>query len=291
MKIGLFVNTNRDKDYECASRAVDAILKCGAVPVLRPHDEAVYPHKTDGLLFDRFDKAGLDVVISIGGDGTFLAMVSELRDIDADFIGINKGSIGFLAQVNADDIEDSIRSIASHDYNTIARSRLFVRVYNRNGELKGEDVCLNDCAISRGAKLHVTKLLLKINGQNVERFFGDGLVIATATGSTAYSLSAGGPLVMPDMPDIIITSVCSNTFQDISYVVGPDSTIEVEVEAFETAPIICPDGRDFVAIEPEDRIVITRHNKTVNTIMIGGDSFFNDVRRKLVRRGSFYENS
>lgn len=291
MKIGLFVNTNRDKDYECASRAIGAILSCGAMPVLRPHDAVKFPRKVEGLLFDNFDKADLDVVISIGGDGTFLAMVSELRDINADFIGINKGSIGFLAQVNADDIDDSIKAIASRDYKTIARSRLLVQVYNKNGKLKGEDICLNDCAISRGAKLHVTKLLLRINGQNVERFFGDGLVIATATGSTAYSLSAGGPLVMPDMPDIIITSVCSNTFQDISYVVGPDSTIEVEVEAFETAPIICPDGRDFVTIEPEDRIVITRYDKTLNTILLGGDSFFNDVRRKLVRRGSFYENS
>ena len=72
---------------------------------------------------------------------------------------------------------------------------------------------------------------------------------------------------------------------------GPDSKIEVDVEAFETAPIICPDGRDFVTIEPEDHIVITRYEKTLKTILIGEDRFFNDVRRKLVMRGSFYENS
>lgn len=291
MKIGLFVNTNRDKDYECARRAIGAIISCGATPVLRPHDAVKFPGRVEGLLFDDFTKAGLDVVISIGGDGTFLAMVSELRDTDADFIGINKGSIGFLAQVNDEDVEDSIKHIAAHDYKTIARTRLLVQVYNRKGVLKGEDICLNDCAISRGARLHVTKLLLRINGQNVERFFGDGLVVATATGSTAYSLSAGGPLVMPDQPNIIVTSVCSNTFQDISYVAGPDSKIEVDVEAFETAPIICPDGRDFVTIEPEDHIVITRYEKTLKTILIGEDRFFNDVRRKLVMRGSFYENS
>ena len=290
MNIGFHVNSNRDIGMECAYSAALSVIKYGAVPVFRVTDEALFDGDTSGFVFEDFNKAGIDVMISIGGDGTFLAMISQWRHLDCDFVGINKGSIGFLTQIDTADVDDRIRDIISGSYNIIKRSQLLVEVYSKDNELRGREICFNDCSISRGEKLHITKLLLKIDGQVVERYYGDGLVISTATGSTAYSLAAGGPLLMPDMRDIIITSVCSHTLHNISYVIGENNKVEVIIEDFETAPVICPDGRDFIKPEPEDRVVISLYEKTVNTINFGQNRFFSDIRHKIIQRGSFYEN-
>ena len=144
--------------------------------------------------------------------------------------------------------------------------------------------------IVRGAKPHVTRLTLTIDGQKIEKFYGDGLIIATATGSSAYSLAAGGPLLMPEMKDIIVTPICSHTFNGLTYVTGPDSVVRVDLDNFESAPMICPDGREFVTLEPFDYIIIKRYSKVLKTATLKSDNFFSDVRKKIVQRGSFYEN-
>ena len=124
--------------------------------------------------------------------------------------------------------------------------------FSKDGSLKGTEECLNDIMIVRGDRPHVTRLTLTINGQKIEKFYGDGLIIATATGSSAYSLAAGGPLLMPEMKDIIVTPICSHTFNGLTYVAGPDSVVRVDLDDFESAPMISPDGRHFVTLEPFD---------------------------------------
>ena len=118
--------------------------------------------------------------------------------MDTEFIGINKGSIGFLTEINVEDLDCDIALLTSGKYLTQERTQLKVEVYGSDGRLKGSSVCLNDIMIVRGVKPHITRLELSIDGQKVEKFYGDGLVIATATGSSAYSLAAGGPLLYAD---------------------------------------------------------------------------------------------
>ena len=128
-----------------------------------------------------------------------------------------------------------------------------------------------------------------------------GTAIATLSGAAATnatlaffgggSLAAGGPLLMPSMKDIIVTPVSSHTLYGLKYVAGPESEVRVVLDDFESAPIICPDGRDFVDLEPFDSITIRRHNKVLKTATLKRDNFFSDVRKKIVQRGSFYENS
>ncbi|MBP5262426.1 MAG: NAD(+)/NADH kinase [Clostridiales bacterium] len=291
MKIGLFVNSNRDIGYECAYTAAQSILRYGAVPVLRPSDKGNFPHDLAGVVFEDFDKAGAEVLVSIGGDGTFLSMVAQYGNSDYGFVGINKGNLGFLAKIGADNIDENIRRIVERDYKLINRSRLNVKVFSKDGVLKAEDVCLNDCSLSRGAKLHVARFLLKVNGQVVERIFGDGLVVSTATGSTSYSLSAGGPILMPELRNIIITTVCSRTLHSYTYVLSPESTVEVVIEKFETRPLICLDGHDLVDLESDDVVSITVCDKDIKAVDLTPDGFFADVRHKIIQRGSLYENN
>lgn len=290
MNYGIVSNGTRDVGYVTAVRAAEVILGSGNTPVFEKELEGKFDAPA-GSVFAGFDTLDIKTIISIGGDGTFLSVVTKYRDLDTEFIGINKGSIGFLTEINEDTLETDLTKLTSGDYSTLERSQLYCEVKSKNGAFKGSAVCLNDIIIVRGAKPHITKLELFIDGQRVERFYGDGLVISTATGSSAYSLAAGGPLLMPTMKDLIVTPISSHTLYGLKYVAGPESEVRVVLDDFETAPIICPDGRDFVDLEAFDSITIRRHDKVLKTATLKRDNFFSDVRKKIVQRGSFYENS
>ena len=292
MNYGICSNGSRDTGYETAVKVAEIISATGNTPVFETGMDEECPKLKDvpGIVFEDFSKTSIKTIISIGGDGTFLSKVAKYRDLDTEFVGVNLGSIGFLNEIVSDELEDDLKQLVSGDYQTIDRTQLKCDVYNKDGALKGSSVCLNDIIIVRGAKPHITTLVLSIDGQIIERFRGDGLVIATATGSSAYNLSAGGPILMPDMKDIIVTPICSHTLNGYTYVATPESEIRISLEEIETAPMICPDGRDFVNLESYDSIVVRRYDKVLKTVCLKKDGFFSNVRKKIVQRGYFYEN-
>ena len=292
MNYGICSNGSRDTGYETAVKTAQILSGLGAVPVFEPGMDETCPKLKEvaGVVFADFTTIDLKAIISIGGDGTFLSKVAKYRDLDTEFVGINLGSIGFLNEILYEDIEKYLAQLVSGNYDTIDRTQLKCEVFNKDGVLKGSSVCLNDIIIVRGAKPHITTLVLSIDGQIIERFRGDGLVVSTATGSSAYSLSAGGPILMPNMKDIIVTPICSHTLNGYTYVATSESEIKIDLEEIESAPLICPDGRDFVDLESFDSIVIRRYDKVLKTVCLKKDSFFSNVRKKIVQRGYFYEN-
>ena len=292
MNYGICSNGSRDTGYETAIKTAQILSGLGAVPVFETSMDETCPKLKEipGVVFADFPKTDLKAIISIGGDGTFLSKVAKYRELDTEFVGINLGSIGFLNEIMIDDIEKDLAQLVSGDYDTIDRTQLICEVFDKDGKLKGTSVCLNDIIIVRGAKPHITTLVLSIDGQIIERFRGDGLVVSTATGSSAYSLSAGGPILMPNMKDIIVTPICSHTLNGYTYVATSESEIRISLEEIESAPLICPDGRDFVDLESYDYVVIRRYDKVLKTVCLKKDSFFSNVRKKIVQRGYFYEN-
>ncbi len=292
MNYGICSNGSRDTGYETAIKTAQILSGLGAVPVFETGMDEICPKlkEIQGVVFADFPKTDLKAIISIGGDGTFLSKVAKYRELDTEFVGINLGSIGFLNEIMIDDIEKDLAQLVSGDYDTIDRTQLICEVFDKEGKLKGTSVCLNDIIIVRGAKPHITTLVLSIDGQIIERFRGDGLVVSTATGSSAYSLSAGGPILMPNMKDIIVTPICSHTLNGYTYVATSESEIRIGLEEIESAPLICPDGRDFVDLESYDYVVIRRYDKVLKTVCLKKDSFFSNVRKKIVQRGYFYEN-
>ena len=292
MNYGICSNGSRDTGYETAIKTAQILSGLGAVPVFETGMDENCPKlkEIQGVVFADFPKTDLKAIISIGGDGTFLSKVAKYRELDTEFVGINLGSIGFLNEIMIDDIEKDLAQLVSGDYDTIDRTQLICEVFDKDGKLKGTSVCLNDIIIVRGAKPHITTLVLSIDGQIIERFRGDGLVVSTATGSSAYSLSAGGPILMPNMKDIIVTPICSHTLNGYTYVATSESEIRIGLEEIESAPLICPDGRDFVDLESYDYVVIRRYDKVLKTVCLKKDSFFSNVRKKIVQRGYFYEN-
>lgn len=289
MRFGIHSNKTRDIGYEVAEELSSVMLSHGATPVFREYMEGTSVSRIKGVELGSFEDC--DVIFTIGGDGTFLGVVADYRDLGIPFVGVNKGSIGFLTQISEESMEDAVTRIAEGRYNIIERMQLSAQLFDSQGNLKGHDICLNDVAVLRGDKPHIVKLSLYIDHERVERFYGDGLVVATPTGSTAYTLAAGGPLLMPGMDNIIITPLCPHTLQSTSYVIGPDSEVEIRLGNFETVPIVTPDGHEFPTLAPYDVLRIRKHPSTVKTVDLGYTGFFQSVRRKIVARGSFYENS
>ena len=288
MRFGIHSNETRDVDYKTAIELTGLLVKLGSVPVFAERMKDTEVASVKGVEFGSFDD--VDVIVSIGGDGTFLSVISKYRNLNKPFVGINKGSIGFLTEISADNIESAFKKIIDGDYSTIERMQLKAELYDRDGFLKNSDICLNDVSVLRGNKPHITRLTLYVDGERVEKFYGDGIVVAAPTGSTAYSLAAGGPLVMPDMNVILVTPLSPHTLQNMSYVIHPESVVEIHLGSFETVPIICPDGREFPNIEQHDVLKIQRYDHSISTISLNNAGFFQNVKRKIVARGSFYED-
>lgn len=289
MRLGLFSNITRDIDYSIANQCAKLILKHGGIPVFEKDiEQPELIDRIDGVIFD--DLSTCDVIISIGGDGTLLNVVSKYRQYEIPFVGINKGSIGFLTEIEIDNIEDSIVRLLNSNFKICERNQLQCKVFNKDGVFKDEYLCLNDCVVTRGVHLNIIKMELWIDGQYVEKFYGDGMVISTPTGSTAYSLAAGGPILMPDMKNMIVTPLNPHTLQGSKYCISDKSVIEIKLDDFEHAPIISPDGRMGVDLEPNDRIVITGYSTPIKTAVMGYSGFFETVRSKISARGIFYEH-
>ncbi|MBP5180864.1 MAG: NAD(+)/NADH kinase [Clostridiales bacterium] len=288
MRFGIHSNDTRDVGYKIAIRLSRFLLDKGCVPVFEEELKDSVLSSITGVEFGSFKD--VDIIVSIGGDGTFLYVISTFRKLDKPFIGINKGSIGFLTEVSEYNMDDAFERLIEGNYTTLNRMQLRVEHYDKNGNLKASDICLNDLSVLRGAKPHITRLTLYIDGERVEKFYGDGLVVATPTGSTAYTLAAGGPLLMPSMDNILITPLCPHTLQNMSYVIAPESVVEIHLGNFESVPIVCPDGREFENVEHYDVLKIRRHDYPCRTICLNMTGFFQNVRRKILARGSFYED-
>lgn len=288
MRFGIHSNETRDIDYKTAIELSNFLVDNGSVPVFDEKMKDTAVASIDGVEFGGFED--VDVIVSIGGDGTFLSVISKYRSLNKPFVGINKGSIGFLAEVSAYNIDDAFTRIMENRYETIERMQLKAELFDKDGNLKSTDVCLNDVSVLRGDKPHIVRLSLFVDNERVEKFQGDGIVVAAPTGSTAYNLASGGPLVMPDMNVILVTPLCPHSLQNMSYVIGPDSVVEIHLGSFETVPLVCPDGREFPNIEQGDVLRISRYEHSVKTISLNFTGFFQTVKRKIVARGSFYED-
>lgn len=169
-----------------------------------------------------------DFVMVIGGDGTLLQTARDLATLDIPMLGINLGILGYLAEVETDKIEEAINLIIEKDFRTEPRIMLVGDIY-RNGENIYHDICLNDIVLGRAGNLRVIDFNIYVNNEFLNKYNADGVIIATPTGSTAYNLSAGGPILEPCANIIAITPICSHTIGSRSIVLSADSEIKIEL--------------------------------------------------------------
>ncbi len=227
--------------------------------------------------------AGTDCVLVLGGDGTVLRASRDLIERRIPLFGINLGTLGYLAEIGAEDIESALRRLVADEYATEERMMLSGDVWH-SGKNILSDVALNDIVIARSGKLRVMDFHISVNGRFLNSYSADGIIVGTPTGSTGYNLSVGGPIVSPAASLILVTPIAPHTLTARSVILPDDVTVKVEIGeragTDETAEATF-DGDITVKMECHDYIEMKKSASTVRFIKIDQISFLEILRRKM----------
>ena len=233
---------------------------------------------------DELKNVSADLVFVFGGDGTILSASRKLYDKQIPLIGVHLGKFGFLAELTLQDINDSLERLCSGEYVISQRMLLTCKVI-RSKQVINETVGLNDAVISRTSLSRLISIKLYVNGKIVTTYSCDGLIVSTPAGTTAHSLSAGGPIVTPDMEAFAITPICPHTLSNRPLVVSGSSKIEMEQISESKGVGLTVDGQVYFDVKAGDRVVIEKADKKLQLIDTQTRTFYDVLREKLNWRG------
>lgn len=238
----------------------------------------------DGYTYREQVSPQVDCIIVLGGDGTLLQAAVDLAELDIPFLGINMGTLGFLTEVNKDGIKSALEKLIREEFTIEKRMMLLGRSYEAEN-VKDETRALNDIVITRRGSLQIINFNIYVNGQLLHRFHGDGVIVATPTGSTGYSLSAGGPIVEPKAELILLTPICPHSMHNRSIVLSSKDRVTVEIESSrdgETQEVEAIfDGCHKVLLRTGEKIEIRKSKKTTGIVKLSQVSFLEVLHRKL----------
>jgi NAD+ kinase len=223
-----------------------------------------------------------DLLLVFGGDGTMLRMIRETNDSGTPILGINLGRLGFLTAISAKDIAAGLEKLWRNDF--VIESQPLVEAEGQGHAIRM--FALNDVVISRGAVSRLIELEVSVNDQELTCYRGDGLIVSSPTGSTAYSLSAGGPIISPGAEVFAITPICAHALFNRTVVINSSSVVRVKLLSKEMQTIIAADGQIQANLEAGATVTIRRSRRVARLLNPGGTSFFETVRQKLHWRGS-----
>jgi len=224
-------------------------------------------------------EADHDLVVVLGGDGTLLSVARRLGP-GLPILGVNLGSLGFLTEIGRDELYPGLVRVLEGDYELEERALLDIRLERASGETVTYR-CLNDAVIAKSALARIIELTLRVDGRLVATYRSDGLILSTPTGSTAYNLSAGGPIVNPLLPVTVLTPICPHTFSLRPIVVPDTSSIEVTLETSQEEVYLTLDGQEGTDLAYRDTVRATRGDRSICLIRISGRTFYDGLRDKL----------
>ena len=278
-KIVLCPNIQRDGDYACTAQVKAMLEADGRRVVVSPvcgETEAPSPFETEPL---GAALEGADLLVTLGGDGTILRIAPEVMLHDAPLVGVNLGHKGFLTALDRSDIA-LLRQAAAGGYTLVPRMMLDVEI-RRNGERVFSDTALNDAVISG----IVQNVLLTAcgDGKRILSFSGDGIIIASPTGSTAYSMAAGGPLVEPGTEAIVLTPICAHMLAARSFVLSPERTVTVTPSDVSEGRrcVLSADGRGLLDLLDGDEVIVKKSAHRLLMADLGTKSFYETAFEKL----------
>lgn len=228
---------------------------------------------------DEHAAKGCELVLVLGGDGTFLRAAELARDAGVPVLGVNLGRIGFLAEAEAEAIDVVLDHVIARDYQVEDRMTLHVSV-RVDGEIVDQGWALNEASLEKGARLGVLGVVLEVDGRPVSHFGCDGVLISTPTGSTAYAFSAGGPIVWPDLDAILVVPNNAHALFARPLVTSPRARVVVETEPGHDATVLC-DGRRAMPVPAGARLEVTRCGTPVRWIRLDGAPFTDRLVRKF----------
>ena len=282
MKIGIIPNLNKDKDlnitrsilYWFASKEIELLLESEIAKKL--------DYKNEGFSRDVM-YATSDVIIVLGGDGTILNIARQSSKFQVPLFGINLGHLGFLAEAEISDMYLSLEKIIAGDYFIEKRMMLEASVDGDDLSMK-ELTALNDISVIKGMHSRMVAFSLFINDSFFELYSADGIVISSPTGSTAYSLSAGGPIVSPELKVLIITPICPHTLHNRPIVVSEKDEVRIEICEDNPEIMLSVDGQDSYKLAPGMVVKVRSSSCITNLVKLKQRSFFDVLRRKISER-------
>jgi len=224
----------------------------------------------------------LDVLLTLGGDGTLLRGARSLDGANTPVLGINLGRVGFLTTASSQSLDWALDAIVRRAYTTEPRLALLPTLVDKQGKSRTEPTVLNDVVVHKGGVARVVRLRVSVDGDDVGQYSADGIVVATPTGSTAYSLSAGGPIVVPGVDAIVVTAICPHTLAVRPLVLPADVAVSIEpIPPWTEEVLVSFDGQVSTTIQPGERVLVKRAARPVLLIRLGPEGFFTRMRKKL----------
>jgi NAD+ kinase len=229
-----------------------------------------------------FEAVDLDALITFGGDGTLLRGARLLAGRETPILGVNLGRVGFLTTATRESLDAALDALVSGKYITERRQALRAAIRDAEGEVRATQMAMNDVAVHKGGVARVIRVNVFIQGENVGPYSADGIIVATPTGSTAYSLSAGGPIVVPGVEAIMVTPIAAHTLAVRPLVVPATYRIVIEpIAGWSDDLLVSFDGQTGTTLAPGESVDVCRADHRVCLIRFGGEGFFGRMRQKL----------
>lgn len=269
----IVTNDGKDTDYKVTNKIKQLLEEAGKICFLCEKD-------ANKKIIKEAIPENIDCAIVIGGDGSLIEVARVLPEHDIPILGINMGTLGYLTEVEVSHIDEAIAQIIAENYTTENRMML-----EGIFEDDSSDICLNDIIVSRKGALRVIHFDLFVDGELLNSYEADGVIISTPTGSTAYNLSAGGPIVQPTAAMIVITPICSHALNTSSIVLSADAEIVIHVGEGRNGTteevLVAFDGADTVTLFTGDTVTIRKSSAATKIMKLSKVSFLEILRRKM----------
>ena len=283
-RIGIVVKPHQPDALKTICGVVEWLNQRGIAMVGGPEIERERIEHATGCAVQVLDHdelvAGVDLILVLGGDGTMIATARMLGDREVPVLGVNYGGLGYLAEFRVEELYTALESILEGNYRLDTRVMLSVQLMRGNDEVARTRV-LNDVVINKSALARIIEIEAYLNQQFVSSFKADGLIVSTPTGSTAYNLSAGGPVIYPSMNAVVITPICPFTLSNRPIVVPDDAVIELSLKTRNEDVALTLDGQVGFPLQVDDRVIIRKSRTTFNLVQPMNRNYFDVLRDKL----------
>ena len=281
--VGVIVKPNHDEALKTACELSDWLKQRGIALVGEPRiqQESVDADTCDIVTVDdtKFSEAS-DLIVVLGGDGTMISTARLVGDADTLVLGINYGSLGYLTDFRIEEMFPALEAIFRGEYDIDRRVMLHAEHW-RDDKMLARGRVLNDVVINKTALARIIQIEVSLNELFVNSFRADGLIVSTPTGSTAYNLSAGGPIIYPSMNAIVLTPICPFTLTNRPIVIPDDARIELKLQHGNEGVALTLDGQIGYTMKAQDRVVIRKSRTTFNLVQPPNRNYFDVLRNKL----------
>lgn len=279
MKIAIIVNLDKKGALLTASKITDLLMSEGVDVYTLKSDLAGELHSTKTFATHSELVEACDILLTVGGDGTIIHCAKHAAAFSKPVLGINSGRLGYVAELEADEIE-MLRSLVKGEYELESRLLLSVTITRENSNRESY-IAVNDAVISRGSLSRIIDLDVKIDGSEVSSYRADGVLLSTPTGSTAYALSAGGPVIAPTLKCFELVPICSHSLSARCVILSSDSVVEIKASSPDGKSYLTIDGQISVELSENDTVEIKSANESLDMILLKKRNFFKLAGEKL----------